>query len=370
MLLDLLLSIFNGNIIIVKIYNRCVLKKILMFSLLSIASLNSFALEFQVRIPLDNSIANSGGVNPNDPNWETVDFSYGPTIKVGSPYSCLEWQPPVDQISVGTNFTQHGFGCSQKYERSVTEIQYNAQTDQTREIKRPNESMINTDDSDTRSMIGTQEGWVMADPLVGEWGNVFAGEGSVPYYTYTNGEYPFDCKNELPAPETQVEGIYYNSISDCKQLEGKKTQKREQNTATLEYRNFEEPEWEVRDKDIKYTNEYAEGTLPWTSGCRAYGSGGVRYSKLYGWYKKRPTTSSSNYGFYYAEINDNFYMYPSSLNKLNFTGGGVIDFNDAQKIVYMESGKEQFESGGLIYFPGNKITSGSLEDKYEVCVKQ
>lgn len=332
-------------------------------------SLNSFALEFQVRIPLDDSITKSGGVDPNDPNWETVDFSYGPTLKVGSPYSCAEWQPPVDQISVGTNFTQQGFGCSQKYERSVTEIQYNAQTDQTREIKRPNESMINPNDVDSRSMIGTQEGWVMADPLVGEWGNVFGGEGSVPYYTYTNGEYPFDCKNEVPAPETQVEGIYYNSISDCKQLEGKKTQKREQNTATLEYRNFGKPEWEVRDKDIKYTNEYAEGTLPWTSGCRLYGEANVRYADYYYWYNKRESYATQKAGFTYMYIKSKYFTYPTNINKLSFTGGGVIEFNDANKIVYMEAGKEQVELNGLIYYPGSKFRDEGLESRYQICVK-
>lgn len=346
------------------------LKKILMLSMLSIISLNSFAVEFQVRIPLDNSTSSSGGVNPDDPNWETVDFSYGEIIKVGKPYDCLEWNPTADNVSVGTTFTQNGMGCSQRYERPVTAIQYNAATAQTREVKLPNQFMIQPDATDTRSMIGTQEGWVVADPIVGEWGNVFSGEGSVRYYTYTNNEYPFDCKNETPAPETQPEGIYYNSTSNCKQLEGKRTQKREQNTSTLEYRDLGEPEWEIRDKDIVYNNEYAQGTQPWTSGCRAYGSGGVRYSKLYSWYKKRETTSSSKYGFYYAEISDGFYMYPTSLNKLNFTGGGIIDFNDAKKIVYMEGGKEQFETNGLIYFPGNKLTSGSLEDKYEVCVKK
>lgn len=340
-----------------------------MLSLLSIVSLNSFALEFQVRIPLDNSNSNSGGMNPDDPNWETVDFAYGEIIKVGKPYDCLKWSPTVDNVSAGTTFTQNGMGCSQRYERPVTEIQYNATTSQTREIKLPNQFMIQPNETDTRSMIGTQEGWVIAEPLVGEWGNVFGGEGATRHYSYTKGEYPFDCKNEVPAPETQVEGIYYNSISDCKQLEGKSTQKREQNTSTLEYRNLGEPEWEIRNKDIKYTNEYTEGTLPWTSGCRVYGESNVRYSDYYYWYNKRESYETQKAGFSYLYIKSKYYTYPNNINKLSFTGGGVIDFNDAKKIVYMEAGKEQVELNGLIYYPGSKFRDEGLESRYQICVK-
>lgn len=109
-------------------------------------SLSSFA---DYKIIMSEKVVKLSGV------WSHLETQYGNWFEVGPLFDCSgNWSPDANTITSGTSFTQYQ-DCSQKEERTVTDIQEFSLTGETREVSKNNEERIVVKEK-SQQAIGTK----------------------------------------------------------------------------------------------------------------------------------------------------------------------------------------------------------------------
>ena len=142
----------------------------------------------------------------------------------GSPSGCSNWSPLENTVAYGVSFQQTATNCQQIQKRT---IQNREQNDTSHEYRDVGVATVETQtlngQSSSRTSVGSLIKWIPASPTVTEWVNSGA---------------PTGCVNWTPDPSTIAIGVTFTqNATDCKQLQTRTFQNREQNEVTQEFRN-------------------------------------------------------------------------------------------------------------------------------------
>lgn len=142
----------------------------------------------------------------------------------GSPSGCSNWSPLENTVAYGQSFQQTATNCQQNQKRTIQNREQNDLSHAYRDVGVAIvETQILNGQSSSRTSVGSLIKWIPASPTVSDWAN----SGS-----------PTACVNWTPDASTVDIGVTFNqNATDCKQLQTRTVQNREQNEVTQEFRN-------------------------------------------------------------------------------------------------------------------------------------
>ena len=136
---------------------------------------------------------------------------------------CSNWSPAASTVTINESFTQTATDCKQPQTRNRQNTEKETTTGVVRNIGTPIVENQDVTVSNTRSLTGSKETWMVA---------------SSTYTTWTNNGVLTSCSNWSPSPTTITVGqTFTQTATDCQQPQTRIRQDREQETTTLVYRN-------------------------------------------------------------------------------------------------------------------------------------
>lgn len=209
-------------------------KSILAISALSFISITQAA--YTIIIPMEQSRGGAlpnGSINitPRTPglpveNWQPAEPIYGEWVNVNDIYGCSNWTPATSTQPIGVIFQQTADDCKQDQTTTKQDREKETTTLAYRNVGQPTTETKSIPAHSSRQATGTKEDWQPAEPIYSEWTN----KGDI-----------YGC-NWTPAASLVLRDEPFNqSETDCKQDQTRTKQDREQEIATLAFRNIGTP---------------------------------------------------------------------------------------------------------------------------------
>lgn len=194
--------------------------------------------------------------------WLSADPIVSSWSNNGEPTGCGSWIPLENTVSYGVSFKQTANNCQQEQTRTVQQREQNNVTHAYRNvgvIVVENNTLSNQ--TINRTATGALIKWSAASPITSEWVNSGVATG---------------CTNWTPDPSTFDIGVTFTqNATDCKQLQTRTVQNREQNDSTQEYRNVGSPTTENQTLSNQPNSRPATGTKTLDECSYVYGSTAV-----------------------------------------------------------------------------------------------
>ena len=178
--------------------------------------------------PLPNGSISIKPRTPSLPaeNWQPTEPLLGEWINNGAIYGCSNWTPATSTQPIGVIFQQTADDCKQDQTTTKQDREQETTTFAYRNAGQPTTETKSIPAQSSRQATGTKENWQAAEPIYSEWTN----KGDI-----------YGC-NWTPAASLVLRDEPFNqSETDCKQDQTRTKQDREQEIATLAFRNIGTP---------------------------------------------------------------------------------------------------------------------------------
>lgn len=234
-------------------------------------------------------------------SWVATTPTYTAWTNNGAVTGCSNWYPAPATVTIGQYFTQTATDCQQPQTRSRQDREQETTT-----LAYRNKGSAVTESqsitvSSSRSATGTKESWVATSPTYTAWVNSGAITG---------------CTNWSPATSTVNKGqTFTQTATDCKQVQVRSRQDREQETTTKEIRNKGQAVTESQSITVSSTRS-AVGTKV-TREC-FYSPNNTMASKLGSGYTFWFNTASLGYGE--PTLSKGGYTYSAGAYKETYNG--------------------------------------------------